>query len=292
MALSFNTHNPAAFTFGLLGNIISFIVFLAPVPTFMRICKKKSTEGFQSVPYVVALFSAMLWLYYASFNPNETLLITINSVGCLIETLYIAIFIVFAPKQIRVSTLRFVLLLNFGGFCIILLVTHFLVHGSNRVKVVGWICVAFSISVFAAPLTIIRLVIRTKSVEFMPFYLSFFLTLSATSWLLYGVFLKDIYIALPNIPGFMFGIAQMILYLIYKRHETAIAMQLPEHSTDVVMISAATNSDKQKQDCSQLPSNNNSVGSAIDQVTITTNATELNKKLEVNHQITDQLNHV
>ncbi|CAK9327251.1 unnamed protein product [Citrullus colocynthis] len=293
MALSFNTHNPAAFTFGLLGNIISFIVFLAPVPTFMRIYKKKSTEGFQSVPYVVALFSAMLWLYYASFNPNETLLITINSVGCLIETLYIAIFIVFAPKQIRVSTLRFVLLLNFGGFCLILLVTHFLVHGSNRVKVVGWICVAFSISVFAAPLTIIRLVIRTKSVEFMPFYLSFFLTLSATSWLLYGVFLKDIYIALPNIPGFMFGLAQMILYLIYKKYETAKEMQqLPQHSTDIVMIGDATNSDKEKQD-SSLPSNNNSV-EAIDQVTITTDGIELNNNnnLKVNHQITDQLTHV
>ncbi|KAL4012360.1 hypothetical protein IC575_029460 [Cucumis melo] len=296
MALSFNTHNPAAFTFGLLGNIISFIVFLAPVPTFMRICKKKSTEGFQSIPYVVALFSAMLWLYYASFNPNETLLITINSVGCLIETIYIAIFIVFAPKQIRVSTLRFVLLLNFGGFCIILLVTHFLVHGSNRVKVVGWICVAFSISVFAAPLTIIRLVIRTKSVEFMPFYLSFFLTLSATSWLLYGVFLKDIYISVPNIPGFMFGIAQMILYLIYKKHETAKdQMQLPQHSTDkTVTIRAATNSDKQKQHSSSLPSNNLVGATADDDVktTINNNGVELINNFEDNYQVKDQLNHV
>ncbi|KAA0055351.1 bidirectional sugar transporter SWEET12-like [Cucumis melo var. makuwa] len=283
MAL-FDTHHPGVFAFGLLGNIISFIVFLAPVPTFMRICKKKSTEGFQSVPYVVALFSAMLWLYYASFNSNETLLITINSVGCLIETLYIAIFIV--------STLRFVLLLNFGGFCIILLVTHFLVHGSNQVKVVGWICVAFSVSVFAAPLTIMRLVIRTKSVEFMPFSLSFFLTLSAITWLLYGVFLKDIYVALPNVLGFIFGVAQMILYLIYRKYEIAIAkeMKLPEQTKmdDIAM--------KQKQDSSV---------EAIE-VIITTNIEEIelgngnnddddkhnHKTLEViNHQITD-LNHV
>lgn len=56
--------------------------------------------------------------------------------------------------KLQVSTLRFVILLNFGGFCVILLVTHFLIQGSNRVKVLGWVCVAFSVSVFAAPLSI------------------------------------------------------------------------------------------------------------------------------------------
>ncbi|KAI4381778.1 hypothetical protein MLD38_007821 [Melastoma candidum] len=213
----FSAENPWAFSFGLLGNVISFVVFLAPAPTFYRVCKKKTTEGFQSIPYVVALFSAMLWLYYASLKTNTFLLVTINSVGCFIESIYIALYLVYVPKRARMVVLRLIVLLDFGGFCSIVLLSQLFQKRSVQVQVLGWVCDAVAVSVFAAPLSVIRMVIRTKSVEFMPILLSVFLMLSAVTWLLYGISLKDIYIALPNVLGVIFAIAQIILYLIYRK---------------------------------------------------------------------------
>ncbi|XP_010534707.1 PREDICTED: bidirectional sugar transporter SWEET15-like [Tarenaya hassleriana] len=219
MALMIN-HHFMAVTFGVLGNAISFLVFLAPAPTFYRIYKKKSTESFRSLPYQVSLFSCMLWLYYALLKRNAFLLITINSFGCVIETLYIALFFAYSSKDKRISAMKLFMAMNVGLFSLILSVTHFLVKNPNsRIVVLGWICVSISVSVFAAPLTVVARVIRTKSVEFMPFTLSFFLTISAVMWFAYGLFLRDICIAIPNVLGFALGMVQMILYGIYRNSE-------------------------------------------------------------------------
>ncbi|XP_028549267.1 bidirectional sugar transporter SWEET13-like [Dendrobium catenatum] len=206
-------------TFGILGNVISFMVFLSPLPTFYRILQKKSTEEFKSEPYIIALFSAMLWLFYAFIKTNELLLIIINSIGCVIEISYITIFLIFAARKARIYAAKLILILIVGVFSIIVLITLLLFRGSSRLQVLGWICVAFAVSVFVAPLSIMKRVIQTKSVEFMPFNLSLFLTLSGISWLFYGLLSKDIYVMLPNILGVSFGFAQLLLYVIYRGKE-------------------------------------------------------------------------
>jgi len=215
--------HPWAFAFGLLGNIISFTTFLAPIPTFYRIYKSKSTEGFQSVPYVVALFSAMLWIFYALIKSNEFLLITINAAGIVIESIYIVMYFVYADKKAKWFTAKIMLGLNVGFFGAILLVTLLLFKGDKRIVTLGWICVAFSVSVFVAPLSIIKRVIQTRSVEYMPFSLSLSLTLSAVVWFLYGLLIKDKYVALPNVLGFSFGVVQMILYVVYMNKTPVVA---------------------------------------------------------------------
>ncbi|KAF7081280.1 hypothetical protein CFC21_085240 [Triticum aestivum] len=217
--------HPWAFAFGLLGNVISFSSLLAPIPTFYRIFKSKSTEGFQSVPYVVALFSAMLWIFYALVKTGEGLLISINAAGCVIETVYIVMYLVYAPRKAKIFTAKIVVLLNITGFGLIFLLTLFAFHGETRVVSLGWICVGFSVCVFVAPLSIIGRVIKTKSVEYMPFTLSLTLTLSAIVWFLYGLLIKDKY--LPNILGFTFGVIQMVLYVFYM-NKTPVASEVKE----------------------------------------------------------------
>ncbi|XP_021743963.1 bidirectional sugar transporter SWEET9-like [Chenopodium quinoa] len=227
MAFSAAQLHELSVLFGILGNIVSFGVYLAPLPTFWRIFKKKSTLGFQSIPYSVALFSAMLLLYYAFIKEkNGFMIITINTIGCAIEGSYLIIYLIYAPKKAKVYTFKLLGLFNVGFFGLIVLTTMVFAHGLDehnmlskggmRESVVGWICGIFSVCVFAAPLSVMRMVIKTKSVEFMPFWLSFSLTLCAIMWFFYGLLIKDFYIALPNILGFAFGIVQMILYIIYK----------------------------------------------------------------------------
>ncbi|EYU30738.1 hypothetical protein ABFS82_08G203600 [Erythranthe guttata] len=204
------------FIFGLLGNIISFLVFLSPLPTFYTIWKQKSSKGFQSIPYSVAFFSASLLLYYAFLKTNAYMIVSINGIGCVIEAIYLLIYLMYAPKKSKIFTMRLIVFFNIGGLGLMTAVSQLGFKGPKRVSFVGWVCAIVNIAVFAAPLSIMRQVIRTKSVEFMPFTLSFFLTLCAITWFFYGFFVRDYYIAMPNVLGFLFGIAQMILYMIYK----------------------------------------------------------------------------
>ncbi|KAJ0748069.1 putative SWEET sugar transporter [Helianthus annuus] len=214
--------------FGLLGNAVSFMVFLAPLPTFYKVYKKKSTEGFQSVPYVVALFSAMLWIYYALLKANAMLLITINTVGCVIQTGYICFFLFYAPKKARIECLKLIVLMIVVGFGLIVGLTQFCAQGANRVMIVGWICLVFALCVFVAPLGVVRQVIKTKSVEYMPILLSVALTLNAVTWFFYGLLLHDFNIAIPNVLGFTFGVVQVILYFVYKNKKPVCDEKKPE----------------------------------------------------------------
>ncbi|THG05886.1 hypothetical protein TEA_030110 [Camellia sinensis var. sinensis] len=129
------------------------------------------------------------------------------------------------------------LLLGTGWFGLIFILTNFLTRGQARLHIVGWFCLVFSVCVFAAPLNIMNQVIRTKSVEFMPFYLSLSLTFSAIMWFFYGILRKDLNISIPNVIGFILGVLQMILYAIYKNGKKVEEQGLhvvEERQTEVV----------------------------------------------------------
>ncbi|TYI35387.1 hypothetical protein ES332_A03G073400v1 [Gossypium tomentosum] len=239
-------HVSWAFVFGILGNVVSFLVSLAPLPTFYQIYKKRTSEGYQSIPYVVSLFSAMLWIYYALLKKDAMLLITINTFCVFIQTFYIVVYFYYGPKKEKLVTLKLILLFNVFGFGVIFFSTFFLKNPLIRLQILGYICMGFALCVFVAPLGILRKVIKTKSVEYMPFTLSVFLTLGAVMWFFYGLLLKDMNIAVPNVLGFIFGILQMILYAIYKNYpmkmveDPKLQLSAQQVVVDVVKLGSKT----------------------------------------------------
>ncbi|XP_027190281.1 bidirectional sugar transporter SWEET2-like [Cicer arietinum] len=109
----------------------------------------------------------------------------------------------------------FGLLLAVLGICGIILVGSLkITYSSMRRMFVGFLSCASLISMFASPLFIIKLVIRTKSLEFMPFCLSLSTFLISASFLLYGLLSDDAFFYVPNEIGTVLAIIQLVLCLI------------------------------------------------------------------------------
>ncbi|GMI76428.1 hypothetical protein like AT4G10850 [Hibiscus trionum] len=205
---------------GITGNVIALFLFLSPVPTFIRIWKKGSVEQFSPVPYLATLINCMVWVLYGlpMVHPNSTLVVTINGAGTAIEVVFVTLFLVFChdkKKRLIVVLIVIVELVIIAALAIVVLTT---VHTTQRRSmIVGIIAILFNVMMYAAPLSVMKLVITTKSVEYMPFFLSLASFVNGVAWTTYAFLPFDPFIAIPNGVGTMFSLAQLLLYATYYK---------------------------------------------------------------------------
>ncbi|KAK4586661.1 hypothetical protein RGQ29_023712 [Quercus rubra] len=205
------------FSIGVIGNVISLLMFLSPVGTFWRIINNGSTEEFESLPYICTLLNSALWTYYGIIKPGALLVATINGFGVLVETIFITLFLIYAPAKSRAKTAILVGILDVGFLAAAVLVTRLALHGETRIDAIGFLCAGLNIIMYGSPLAAMRTVVTTKSVEYMPFFLSFFLFLNGGTWTIYALLVRDYFLLVPNGSGFLLGTAQLVLYAIYRK---------------------------------------------------------------------------
>ncbi|CAL4939294.1 unnamed protein product [Urochloa decumbens] len=242
-----------SFVVGIIGNVISILVFASPIKTFRRIVRNKSTEDFRWLPYVTTLLSTSLWTFYGLLKPGGLLVVTVNGAGAALEAAYVTLYLIYAPRETKAKMVKLVLAVNVGFLAAVVLVTLTALHGGARLLAVGVLCVALTIGMYAAPMGAMRTVVKTRSVEYMPFSLSFFLFLNGGVWSVYSLLVKDYFIGVrarnaaitqsilkhlnltprcwwpqvPNAIGFVLGTAQLVLYMAYRK-----ATPAPAHKED------------------------------------------------------------
>ncbi|XP_068666831.1 bidirectional sugar transporter SWEET2a [Aristolochia californica] len=211
---------------GIAGNLFAFVLFVSPLPVFRRIIRNKSTEQFSGLPYIYALINCLICMWYGLplVSPGIILVATVNSIGAIFQLTYIIIFVIYAERGKRMKMLG-LLATVFGLFALIVIISLICLEPPMRQLFVGYLSVASLICMFASPLFIINLVIRTKSVEFMPFYLSLSTFLMSLSFFGYGMLKHDAFIFVPNGIGCVLGAIQLLLYAYYNRTRGGDARQ-------------------------------------------------------------------
>ncbi|EPS69723.1 hypothetical protein M569_05042 [Genlisea aurea] len=227
--------NTLHFVFGIFGNATGLFLFLSPLITFKKIVSSRSTQQFSGVPYVMTLLNCLLSAWYGLpfVSPNNLLVSAINGTGAVIESVYVILFVVFSATKKGRATILGLLSLILAVFAVVVFVSLFALAGNGRKLFCGIAAAVFSIVMYGSPLTVIRLVIKTKSVEFMPFFLSLFAFLCGTSWFVFGLLGKDPFIAIPNGFGSGLGAVQLIMYAIYSSKNKGLGGQVEESDVEM-----------------------------------------------------------
>ncbi|GAB4834606.1 hypothetical protein Ancab_032869 [Ancistrocladus abbreviatus] len=228
------------FAMGILGNVIALFLFLSPVPTFISICKKGSVQQYSPVPYLATFINCMLWVLYGLpfVHPNSILVVTVNGAGFFIEVVYLTLFVLHSEgkkKRLRLIVIAIVEVIIVAAVAgSVLGLTH---TTKSRSQIIGMIAIISNIMMYAAPLSVMKLVITTKSVEYMPFSLSLASFANGITWTVYAIHPFDPYIAAPNGLGSLFGLAQLILYgTYYKSTKEQIAARKAKGETGLTEV--------------------------------------------------------
>ncbi|KAK3029995.1 hypothetical protein RJ639_038094, partial [Escallonia herrerae] len=223
----------ADFIVGIIGNIISVMTFASSIGTFVAIVKRKSAENYSGSPYITSLLSCSLWTFYGLLDPDDgVLIVTVNGIGVALQIIYIILLLIYYPKEKKVKYFGLVMLdVVFLGT--VMAVTLVAFHEGSRRTFVGVLCATFTVLMYAAPLSVVRTVIKTESIEYMPIFLILSLFANGWVWFVFALLLKDFYVLVPNAVGIVLGSVQIVVYLMYKNKSST---SLPPPISTEIMV--------------------------------------------------------
>jgi solute carrier family 50 protein (sugar transporter) len=197
-----------------VGSVLSVMLSLSPLPTFIDIAiYSKTTGGYTVAPYISSVCCSSIWLTYALLaGGSKFVLVPLNALVIAISVSYCAVFLIYTDN--RQGVLR-----TYTAALLVVAATVALAVLMHSLLLIGTLAAVANCLVYAAPLAIVSQVIKTKSVRYMPFLLSLASLLCASVWLAWAIMAQDYFVMVSNSLGAFFGLVQLVFYGIYWRME-------------------------------------------------------------------------
>lgn len=215
--------------FGWTGAFISICFFCSPVLNFIKLIKKKIQ--YKDIHILIILgnyISSIVWLIYG-YKISCTQLITCYSIGASISLIWIWIYLINMGKKRMTLTLIYALILSVLTFSLYITLAIIIDDKDTLGEVCFIVC---SIS-YISPTQLLIKVLNKKDYKIIPIFSAVISGLGFGSWTIFGLFQFSATIIIPNLVGFIFSAAQIILYRIYKNKKTLVE-EIANISTTVI----------------------------------------------------------
>eukprot|EP00301_Raphidiophrys_heterophryoidea_P014838 c2330_g1_i1.p1 GENE.c2330_g1_i1~~c2330_g1_i1.p1 ORF type:complete len:311 (+),score=48.87 c2330_g1_i1:70-933(+) len=218
---------------GWLGMCAALVMFLGPIPVFRVIIGSKDVQKYSPTTYVAGILNCGLWLTYSIITPDRFQPMLTNMMGGTLEIIYIVLFFYFAKASGKRDLLKQIVLAG-TLYTISIAATIWLAPSltflqqqnpemSLKSIFLGWVCVVVNVVLYGAPLSILRLVITTKSSHYLSISIAVGTLLCAATWSAYALCVSDINILLPNLIGILLAVVQIVVWAIYRPKAKTLA---------------------------------------------------------------------
>ncbi|GFR43393.1 hypothetical protein Agub_g4470 [Astrephomene gubernaculifera] len=210
-----------------LGAVVSTVMYMSPLKAVLRASKEKSLGDLNPLPFGVTIANTIAWLGYGLLK-HDPFVTTPNAIGVLIAVFMTLTAYGLADEHARYR-MRIVVCLTSAIMPLLGVVTAF--GGSDAKTQQGlWglagnvVCLIY----YAAPLTSMLEVIRSRNSASILVPLTMMNTLNAALWTTYGVAVRDPYIWLPNGIGLVLSLMQVALRVVFPAKAGSSSV-LPSH---------------------------------------------------------------
>ena len=215
--------------FGWVGAFVSICFFCSPILSYIKLIKKKIQ--YKDIHILIILgnyISSIVWLIYG-YKISVTQLITCYSIGAFISLIWIWIYLINLGKKRMTLTLIYAITLSVLTFSLYISLAIII----NDKDTLGEVCfIVCSIS-YISPTQLLIKVLNKKDYKIIPIFSAIISALGFGSWTIFGLFQFSATIIIPNLVGFIFSAAQIIIYRLYK-NKKALVEEIGNISTSVI----------------------------------------------------------
>uniref|UniRef100_A0A183C9Q1 Sugar transporter SWEET1 n=1 Tax=Globodera pallida TaxID=36090 RepID=A0A183C9Q1_GLOPA len=126
--------------------ITTISLFFCGIPICLQIFRRGSTHEISGFPFLMGFLGGVFWLRYG-FLKSDLTMITVNSVGVSLMTLYLFFYLYFSRPR---STFIVQLTVVASFVSSMLVLVH--IYQMDSIKCLGFVCMTFNIMNFGAPL--------------------------------------------------------------------------------------------------------------------------------------------